>query len=224
MKSVTHIISTLALGIALFAASPAAALVLNFNNPNGLDTGRGCESTDATCDILTQDFTVSSFGPATGTITWVGNIASINILISSTTFSGSYDGVEDVVFSNVTYTVSGWFAPDFGGTGIFSGFGSPLGTVSGTYEQFDASSVSVSGPTAFNQSVAFTALQCVYNIPSPVCGFYIGTSRDLNLDIGATTPVSFDFVHGFNLAAPEPGTAVLMGVGLFGMGLRRRQR
>jgi hypothetical protein len=41
--------------------------------------------------------------------------------------------------------------------------------------------------------------------------------------VGATTPASHDFTQTFNLAAPEPGTALLMGLGPIGFGLLRRR-
>ncbi|MBW2267801.1 MAG: PEP-CTERM sorting domain-containing protein [Deltaproteobacteria bacterium] len=221
MKHLTHRIAVMALGLALFVAGPATAAVFTFDDPDGLDDGLACATSESTCDLLTKDFSIGTFGAASGTIAVVGTSASIAITVPSVTFVGSYDGVEEVVFTDVSYSVSGWFTMDFGGT--LTGLGSPTGTVSGTYEQFDAGSISVSGPTAFSESVSFSNLLCTNTAPSGVCGFSVGTLRDFQLDVGAVTPASHDFTHTFNLAAPEPGTAVLVGLGLLGLGLRRRR-
>ena len=92
--------------------------------------------------------------------------------------------VETIVFTGVTVSISGWSAFNTGATIVNLGGGT--GTVSGTYEQLDVSSMTVVGPTPFTDtSVSFGNLVC----PSTgigLCGFQIGATGNWVLPVEAT--------------------------------------
>jgi len=196
----------------------------------GLDVGGACLSDPLSpCQAIEEDFDVVP-APATGDISFAFQggsnwLVDIDIDVATLTLEdtgGAFDGVDKIVFSNLTFDVTDWAAIAFGGS--IAGV-STTGSVSGTYEQF-LGAVSVAGPTAFGPvDVTFSSLNCDDSLTGQ-CGFTVGfTPTELLLDVGTTEGGSeHEFIFTFNVTVPEPSTATLLGLGLVGLGSLRRRR
>jgi len=195
----------------------------------GIDVGHACLDTATSC-VGEQDFSLAGLAAATGTVTItpvVGPVPShlvdLDVDVASLTLTGAFDGVDTILFTNLTFDVTGIPALDIGGDLVL--VGAPLVTVTGTYEQFLGAS-SVVGPQNFSQSVSLTSLGCATD-GTGACGWGLQSTgaMPLNLDIGATGGgTAHDFGFTFNVAIPEPSTAALLGLGLIGLvGARRRR-
>jgi len=220
----------LAGALSLGFATPAAALPISNVISGGIDDGEACESTAASC-FAERTFDVVPTAGATGTVevfgAGPGYTFDLNLAVASLTMEdafGAFDGVDEIIFTNLTFTISGWSAFDFGATGTAQAFSGATGMVSGTYEQFLAGG-SVVGPQNFVQAVQFTALSCVVD-GTGICGFSVGFGNPtLLLDVGTTgSGTEHEFNWTFNFAIPEPSTATLLGLGLVGLASVRRRR
>jgi hypothetical protein len=219
----------LALALLLGLGAAGTASALSVGGP-GLDVGGACVAdVDSPCQAIEEDFDVIP-ASATGDIsfTFLGGInweVDIDIDVLSLTLEdtgGAFDGVDRIVFSNLTFDVTDWAAIAFGGS--IAGT-STTGTVSGSYEQF-LGAASVAGPTAFGPAnVTFSGLNCADSLTGQ-CGFTVGfTPTELLLNVGTTgAGTEHEFLFTFNTTVPEPSTAMLLGLGLVGLGSLRRRR
>jgi len=195
----------------------------------GIDVGHACLDTAVSC-VAEQDFTLAGLAGATGTvdITPLGGISYLfgfdvdvsNLVMQDT--AGAIDGVDMILFTNLTFDVAGVGASDFGSGLLLTSVA--LVTVTGTYEQFLGAS-SVVGPTFFSQSVSLTSIGCVADGVGN-CGWGLDSvgAMPLNLNVGTTGGgTAHDFGFTFNVAIPEPSTATLLGLGLVLVGARRRR-
>jgi hypothetical protein len=201
----------------------------------GLDAGYACLDGATSCPGE-RDFEVDGIAPATGTIVMAGgpptwtididiDVASLTLLDSG----GAVDGVDKIIFSNLTFDVSGWQGFDFLSTGIVSAPGAIVGTVTGNYEQF-LGNTSVVSEAAFNEQVTFSAFTCSAD-GTGQCGFEVGFINNpldfpsLIEPVGTTGGGDdHQFVMTFNVVVPEPSTASLLGLGLVGIASLRRRR
>ncbi len=205
--------------------SPANAVTVGLGPDFGLSVGVGCLSTDFFCS-LAPNFTLSATAPASGTLTVLpGTLgpgtAALSLLLPSATFTGSFDGITSVVFTNVALVAIGWPVVVTGAD--ITDTASVVGTVTGTFEQF-AGAISVGGPQAFNEMSTFSTLSCLPPFAGQ-CGFIVGSAfpRDLTLSVGQGAAADHDFELTFNLVVPEPATASLFALGL-GLSLLARRR
>jgi hypothetical protein len=173
--------------------------------------------------------------PASGTITLdsaAGTVA-LSATVASGTFldiSGPDNGVDEIEFTGLSYTVTltgATFTPDgFGNTTISWLAQTPgVTSVAGSYEQLLAGG-NVNGPDPFSAIARVSAGTCTLtSVNTLVCGFIFGRSG-FSLNVGPdATPQSRGVVHTINVVAvPEPGTALLLGLGVVGVALRRNRR
>ena len=221
-------------GLLLFGSVPEASASSVVGG--GIDIGGACVDGSPSCPAA-EDFELSGLGAATGTIdvTFGGlfpapSSVDIDVDVASLLMidtAGAIDGVDSILFTNLTFDVVGFSAPYFGGPAL-TGPGPVLGTVTGTYEQF-LGAAPVVGATDFSQVVSFGNLSCsTTGIGN--CGFSVSTTDSvafpgLHLDVG-TTGGGTDYLvqWTFNVAIPEPSVATLLGLGLVVFGCVRRRR
>ena len=235
----------LAIGVVLIAPLVARASPVVYSIANGgLDGAHMCTSTIALNCLSTKTFQYdppaappNAFDPASGTITLdsTAGTVSFSIDVASATFldtAGPDNGVDEIEFTNLQYTgtLAGvTFTPSGPDTLIaWAAQNSPTSpTVTGNYEQL-LSGGNVNGPDAFSKVARVNAGQCVLTAAGYLtCGFILGPGGGpFRLNVGPdATPQSRGVVHSLNVVAvPEPGTAILMALGVAGIGVRRRTR
>ncbi|MEZ4332676.1 MAG: PEP-CTERM sorting domain-containing protein [Myxococcota bacterium] len=198
----------------LVLATSASALSIDPNN-SGLDQAAGCG--DASC--ATPLYSLAGSAPITGSLDISGGILSFDIQLASATLDavgGSDGGVTSIVFSNATY--SGSVAVTFDGTNYTVDF-AQVGAVSGTLTPSGAGSA-----TSLAATTVLVTGACSGTPGSDLqCGLIFGPQADFSATVNGNARSFRHSVDAFAVV-PEPGTAILLGAGLFGFGLRRRRR
>jgi hypothetical protein len=231
--------------LGLLALAPGSAAAFTVQGLVGTG-GYACLSTTATGSCQSdRDFeTLNQSGSASGSIDYSGGdfgTLDINVTVGSILLdeqltgppaTGGFEDVARIVFSTVTYTMTGMNATN-DGSGVIQGLGAASGTVSGSYETRDGSGGLLVGPTAFSSiPVKFSSVLCPADGQGQ-CSFTVGFFRDgspaepFRLSVQGVTPgnsANHDFVHTFNLVVPEPASAGLLLIGLAGLAAGRSRR
>jgi hypothetical protein len=227
---------------AAFAPIGASAVPVVYSiTSGGLDGAHICAN--ATNCTGTQEFLYAppaappAYDAATGTITLdsaAGTVA-FNLGVSSATFLAVLDvpdnGVDEIEFSSLAYTLTltgATFTPDgFGNTVISWAAQTPAGTtVAGSYQQF-LNAATVNGPDPFAVTARASAGVCTLTAANYLtCGLILGPGGPFTLNVGPDgSPVARRAVHSLNVVSvPEPGTALLLVLGIAGVSLRGRSR
>ena len=151
-----------------------------------------------------------------------GEIIAVSLFGKAQAGNDGSNGIDEVDFTSVSYT-SGTLTVVPAGGGIYNVAAGQTVTVAGSYTQRLGGGVVV-GSTPFSVTATVSSGQCLEINSSLSCGFDFGSGGIFQLGIG-TVPQNRRFLHTFNvIAAPEPGTLVMLGVGVAGIALRRRSR
>ena len=197
----------------LVLASGANALTIDSGN-SGLDIASGCA--DSGCFTpLYEDLTSS--GTVSGTVEIIGSTLSFDILLDGANLAatGGDGPVTSIDFQNFNYVGSIGVTLDASNNYIVGG--GQTATVSGTVLANGAGSAgSVAGNT-----VLVTGLCSGSPGTDLQCGLIFGPLLDFSADVNGNTRY---FQHSLDVfaAIPEPGTALLLGLGLAGLTARRR--
>ncbi len=199
------------IGLALIAGSAHALPV----STASLGGGQGCLDVGCGSPRLTWNL---STGSGTGTLGISGTTLTFSISLPSSTFlptSGPNDnGVTQLAFTNTTYAGTGTLLDlgfgaysISGGSAAISGTQTPTGA--GTAGLFSASNSLLSGSCYDGGAFGIT------------CGIIFSASSDFNFAVNGQTRY---FTHTLNVTAvPEPTTALLVTLGLVGLGLSGRR-
>lgn len=231
-----------AIGAVLLAPFAASALPVVYSlTSGGLDGARIC--TTATCSTITFNYAApagppNAYDPAAGTITLdsTAGTVSFSMTVAAGTFlsvAANDNGVDEVEFTNLVYTgtLTGvTFTPSGPSTVISWTAQQPTGiTVSGNYEQL-LSGNNVNGADPFGVNARVSAGTCTLDASNNLlCGFTFGpggSPTPFQLNIGADGDLeSRRVIHTLNVVAvPEPGTVMLLAVGIAGIAVRGRTR
>jgi len=210
-------LSSLAIGTGLTLAWAASASALAIDPANSaLEEAIGCA--DAFC--FPTLFELTDPTPVSGSLSLVDDVLSFSIQLASAELmatNGSDGGVGSIVFSEVTYSGSVTVTPGAGQAlaidlgQLVSVFGSVTPIGAGSPATFQATQVLLTGGCSGS---AETAL---------ICGLIFEPDVDFNADVNGNTR-SFQHVVDVAAAVPEPGTAMLLGLGLAGLASAGRAR
>ena len=196
---------------ALSFATPALSLTIA-PAVSGLDQANGCAS--AACFPFNSIFSLPTPSPVSGTFDIVGTTLTFSIdLAGPATLVGNDGLVTSVDFTNVNYSGSFSVVP---GVADFS-FTDQSSTVSGTLTPNGAGSA-----VAFNIAGVNTTGSCT-GTPgtSLVCGFQFGAGAGFAIDVNGNQRY-FNHLVDINGVVPEPSSALMIGLGLTALAVRRR--
>ncbi len=211
-RSSTRFISALAaLTFFVLFVTPAFSLVIS-PSVGGLTLADGCS--DPTCffNIVFSPPPTADPSPMTGTFDITGTTLTFSIdLTGPATLVGNDGAVTSVDFTNVNY--SGTFSLVSGVAGLT--FTDQSASITGTLTPNGGGS-----PVAFNLSNVNTTGNCL-NGATVTCGFQFGAGVGFAIDVNGNQRYFNHRVDIFSVI-PEPGTALLLGLGLSGLAIRRR--
>jgi hypothetical protein len=210
MKKLVGIVAGI-IGLALIAGSAQALPV----STASLGGGQGCS--DVGCASPKLSWSLST-GSGSGTLGISGTTLTFSISLPSSTFlptTGPNDnGVTQLVFTNTTYAGSASLNNlGFGAYSITGGSASISGTQT-------PSGAGVAGP--FSATDSLLSGSCYDSGALGIsCGIIFSTSNNFNFAVNGQTRY---FTHTLNVTAvPEPTTALLVTLGLVGLGLAGRR-
>ena len=177
---------------------------------SGLDQAQGCGDAACAFDVL---YNLDASAPVTGTLEITGSTLDFTISLASATLSGTDGAVSSITFSDVTY--SGSFAVTLDGSGGAT-ITDQIATIAGTVTP-DVGSASVFSALNVNTTGLCTGVDTA----SPTCGLVFGPASDFDADVNGNTRY---FRHTVDVSVvPEPGTALLLGLGLGALATTRRR-
>lgn len=202
----------------------------------GINTGFGCSANatgNATClsgvpgpnMSFIYDSPPAGFDPASGALTLDTGANTLVIAMTgvSSIFedtAGAFNGIDEIDFTSLSYT-SGLLTVTPLGFGTYSIAGGQSVTVAGSYTQ-KLGGGTVVGSTAFSVTANISGGQCLDINSQLQCSFDFGPGG-FQLGVGLA-PQNRRFLHSFDVTAvPEAGTALLVGLGLFGLVVRGRR-
>ena len=218
------------MAIVALAALPAQSRATAITD-GGVEAGFGCTN-GFQCGNGSEKFVYDAptpFAPATGVVDLdtVGLLLNFSFTVETASFAAigdvPYNGIDQIVFSNMTYTGTNLGLTDLG-SGVYKIGGSV--SVTGNYTQLLDDNVVV-GSQGLLETANVVSGQCFTAGGPLVCHADLGPGGPFRLGIGLTPTPATDlrFQHTFNaIAAPEPTTALLAGAGLIALAIARRRQ